>query len=162
MKLLGAGDHHAGFTPALHEEEKDREESPVLRRLCFLEQHLDLDPKCAAGFLLVLWQLGQSDLIPDAGEVEVGLPVLKGLRDARRGLLRTGFDLLGPERQVGLEPVDRLLAPAGPGRLIKRRWRFRLVVGPERRRVASNSASVWPLTSFMAKYGRRSANDPSS
>ena|GEM_PF-4293861 len=95
--------------------EEDREENPVLRRLCFLEQHLDLGPECAAGFPLVLGQFGQGRSVSNARQVRVGFPVLKGRHDGGPSLLPARLDLLGPERQVGLEPVDRLLSPAGLG-----------------------------------------------
>ena len=53
------------------------------------------------------------------------------MMDSRLG--RPSLQHLRPRRQVGLEPVDRLLAPAGPGGIVERRIILALAASGQRR-----------------------------
>src|ERR1017187_8042015 len=85
------------------------------------QQDVDLGPECSAGLLLVLGELGQRRRIAQAGQVGVGLPVLECLSDGLASLGRAAPRELRPRLQVGLEPGDGLLSPAGLGGGVERR-----------------------------------------
>src|SRR5262249_40991995 len=104
------------------------------RRTCpgLGQKRVHLGPQRPAGFPLVFRQRLQRRLIADAGQVRVGRPVLElppheGLR-----LGLAGFCLLGPEGQVGPQPVETLLPPAGFLLLVQRR--LVVALGRSRRR----------------------------
>jgi hypothetical protein len=68
----------------------------------------------------VLSQFGQCGLVADPGEIRVGLPVGELPPDGFAGGGRVALDDLRPRLQVVLEPVERLLPPAGPARGVER------------------------------------------
>jgi len=57
--------HQAGYDPSR------------LGTLGLLQERIDLGPECPAGFSLVVGELGQRGRVAQAGEVNVGFPVLK-------------------------------------------------------------------------------------
>jgi hypothetical protein len=83
------------------------------RLVTFRQKGIDLCPEGATGFLLVVGELGQHGRVAQSDQVGVGFPVLERLGDALSRLGRGAFQDLRPCSQVGLEPVDRLLRPAG-------------------------------------------------
>jgi len=80
--------------------------------LGLLQQGVHVAPELAPGVLLVRRQLGKRVDAAHAGQVGVHLPVIE--RPGRRGsALWVGVvHLFGPQRQIGPQPVQRLLAPA--------------------------------------------------
>ena len=77
------------------------------------QELVDLGPQGPAGSPLVIRQGFDCRLVADAGQVGVGLPVLESLAHQGLGLRLAGVGLLGPESQIGLEPIEGLLPPAG-------------------------------------------------
>src|ERR1017187_5852132 len=91
-----------------------------LGALGFRQQYVDLGPECSAGFLLARGELGDRGGIAQGGPVGVGFPVLECLHDGLARLGRGALQELRPRGQVGLEPGDGLLSPAGFGRVVER------------------------------------------
>src|SRR5262249_11802547 len=89
----------------------------VATRLLFVlgrfEQLVHVGPELLPDVPFRLGQLGQRLLVPHTGQVGSALPVLERL--SRKGpLLRAAVvDLLDPRGQIGAQPLQGLLAPAG-------------------------------------------------
>src|SRR5271157_5085959 len=90
-----------------------RRTSVRISRRDLLPNPVDLGPQGAQGVPLDFGERFQCLLVADAGEVSVDLPVLKGLGDQSLGLARARLRLPRPESQVGLEPGEGLISPAG-------------------------------------------------
>jgi hypothetical protein len=75
-----------------------------------LEQGGHVGPELAAGVALGLGQFVHGALVTQASKVSVFLPLLECLRYDLPGLRRPLVYHLGPRRQVGPQPVERLFA----------------------------------------------------
>ena len=103
-------------------------------------------------FLLVRREFGQDRRVADAGQVGVLLPVTQGSHDGRSGLGRAGVDAAAPGGQVGLQPVEGLLAQAGALVVVELGRVFALAGGGQRGKA---SGVVAVVVGRRPAWGRR-------
>jgi hypothetical protein len=123
------------------------------RRTCpgLGQKLVDLGPERPARFPLIVWKGFDGRLVADTDQVSVGLPVLEFLPHQGLGLGLAGFCLPGPERQVGPQPVESLLPPAGFFRLLQRSFSSAELAAAS---AAAQAASYrWPALRSSASLG---------
>ena len=86
--------------------------SRLRRGRCLGKQGLDFGPEPAVRLPLGLGELGKRRLVAQGGEVGILLPVTQIPHDLVPRRRRVSLEELGPGGQVGLQPVEGLLADA--------------------------------------------------